>query len=444
MPISDQDREDTSRGRRARRFQLLLGALVLLAFAYPYADALLPWQRTNLLLRLLVLLAGLHAVTGHRGIRQVGGVLCAVVLGSALWSGSRTAPTWLPMVGLGSELAFYGLTSIVLTTAVFERERVRTDTLYGAVCVYLLIAVAFGVAFELLEQAAPGSFALPELASPAALEGELLYFSVVTFTTLGFGDITPVTEAARSLMILQAVTGILFPAVLVARLVSLYTAGRREAAFERPSTPPIAPGSPRRFEILFGVLLIQLASYPYVPFAASRTIAVALVLAALYAVATNRRRLWVGAALAAPALLSWAWPVADPTSPIALGGRAAYAAYVLFATATLMQEVLRRGEVDRDVLFGAGCIYLLIGIAWASLYELVIALDPGSLSMPFASTGERSFFDVLYFSFVVLTTTGFGDVLPQTAAIRSLVMLQAVVGILFPAVLVARLVSLYR
>ena len=51
---------------------------------------------------------------------------------------------------------------------------------------------------------------------------------------------------------------------------------------------------------------------------------------------------------------------------------------------------------------------------------------------------------MLYFSFVTLTTTGYGDVLPQTSAIRSLVVLQAVVGVLFPAVLVARLVSLYR
>ena len=124
-------------------------------------------------------------------------------------------------------------------------------------------------------------------------------------------------------------------------------------------------------------------------------------------------------------------------------GRAGAAAYLLLATAALMQEVLRRGEVDRDVLFGAGCVYLLIGISWASLYHFVLALSPGSLSLPFAATGERSLLDVFYFSFITLTTTGYGDILPQTTAIRSLVVLQSLVGILFPAVLVARLVSLY-
>jgi len=443
-PISDDTLDGSPRARRARRFQLLLGSLLLLILAYPYAAALLPWARPNLVLRVLVLLAALLAVTGHRQIRQIGAVLCAVRIGSALWSEGGAAPTWLSMVGLGCELAFYVLTISVVTSAVFQRERVRADTLYGAACDYMLIGLAFGVAYELLEQAAPGSFALPQLASGAALEAELLYFSLVTFTTLGFGDVTPVSEAARSLVILQAVTGILFASVMIARLLSLYTAGRSEVGFERPSTPPLAPGLPRRFEILFALLLIQLVSYPYLPFAAIRAITVALLLAALYALATNRGRFWVGAALAAPALLAWIRPGDDPTSAVALVGRAGAAAYLLFATAALMQEVLRRGEVDRDVLFGAGCIYLLIGISWASLYDFVLALSPGSLSLPFATTSARSFLDLLYFSFITLTTTGYGDILPQTTAIRSLVVIQSVVGIFFPAVLVARLVSLYR
>ena len=100
--IGEHDRDDTPRGRRVRRFELLLASLVLLVVAYPYAPGLLPWARPNLLLRLLVLLAALHAVTGQRGIRRVGGALCAVVIGSALWGTSQTAPGWLPLVGLGS------------------------------------------------------------------------------------------------------------------------------------------------------------------------------------------------------------------------------------------------------------------------------------------------------------------------------------------------------
>lgn len=121
-----------------------------------------------------------------------------------------------------------GLFVVVLTVTITDAFRrilraptVTFDILCGGVSVYLLLAVIWSVIFRLLEGLAPGSFSLPETDIYANLN-QFTYFSLTTLTTLGYGDITPLTPTARIWAALEAVTGVLYLAVLVARLVSLY------------------------------------------------------------------------------------------------------------------------------------------------------------------------------------------------------------------------------
>jgi hypothetical protein len=112
----------------------------------------------------------------------------------------------------------------VLLRDVLAHRRVTVETVNGALCVYLLAGLAWGELYFLLEQARPGAVAL---AAPLAadttggLEEKLVYFSFVTQATLGYGDVSPVSGAARSLALGQAVFGQFYLAVLIARLVSL-------------------------------------------------------------------------------------------------------------------------------------------------------------------------------------------------------------------------------
>jgi len=94
------------------------------------------------------------------------------------------------------------------------------DRVFAALDTYLLVGLIFGVAYSLLDQAWPGSFAKP-LDTDLGLEGGV-YFSFVTLATLGYGDVVPVSDVARGLAILESVAGQLYLAVLVARLVALY------------------------------------------------------------------------------------------------------------------------------------------------------------------------------------------------------------------------------
>ena len=111
---------------------------------------------------------------------------------------------------------------------------------------------------------------------------------------------------------------------------------------------------------------------------------------------------------------------------------------LLFLTVVLGQT-LRSGPITYHRLQGAVAAYVLLGVIWAYAYALVELLRPGAFSGPVSpADGPRAF---LYFSFVTLTTVGYGDVLPVHSAARSLANLEAVTGPLYLAILIARLVS---
>jgi hypothetical protein len=113
---------------------------------------------------------------------------------------------------------------------------------------------------------------------------------------------------------------------------------------------------------------------------------------------------------------------------------------LLLLLAVVLVHTLRDGPITFHRIQGGIAAYLLLGVAWAHAYALVALLRPGAFSGALsAGDGPRAF---LYFSFVTLTTVGYGDVLPVHPAARSLAMLEAVAGPLYLAILLARLVSL--
>ena len=102
-------------------------------------------------------------------------------------------------------------------------KEVVLDIIFGSAAVYLLLAVTWAVVYGIIEQLAPGSFALKESASGGRWI-QLLYYSIVTQTTLGYGDVTPLSPVAQIWSALEATLGVFYLGILVARLVSIYRA----------------------------------------------------------------------------------------------------------------------------------------------------------------------------------------------------------------------------
>jgi hypothetical protein len=143
--------------------------------------------------------------------------------------------TRIAVPALLSSLLFLAFTLVSLLRAVLRADRVTADTIYGAVSVYLLMAILWGAAFFLLETVQPGSFSMDvsRHADHRMDWFDCVFYSFVTLTTIGYGDIVPMTAQARSLSILEAVSATLYVAVLVARLVGLYS--QAEFGHESPS-----------------------------------------------------------------------------------------------------------------------------------------------------------------------------------------------------------------
>ena len=115
----------------------------------------------------------------------------------------------------------------VVARKVFSGGQVNIHRIVGAVLLYLLIALAFVSAFLLLGFWVPNAFSGLVLEDNQELASILIYFSFVTLTTVGYGDIVPIHPVARSLCNLESIIGQLYPATLLARLVSLEIEGRR-------------------------------------------------------------------------------------------------------------------------------------------------------------------------------------------------------------------------
>ncbi|HOB52613.1 MAG TPA: potassium channel family protein [Acidobacteriota bacterium] len=116
---------------------------------------------------------------------------------------------------------------------------------------------------------------------------------------------------------------------------------------------------------------------------------------------------------------------------------------LLVLTVVVLIQVYRPGRITPARIMGAVAAYLLLGIMWGYIYHLVLRLDPGAFQMALVPQSEAEWkASLLYFSFVTLTTVGYGDILPVNALARSLANLESLIGMLFPAILIARLVSL--
>ena len=207
--------------KQVERYQYvgLFVVLVSVLFVHPF----LTNGRADWIVAVLVALIPAMAVVAlveHRPTAIVGIVL-GVPATLALLSGQLGGVFGSGLLVRLLPLAFYGFATAVICYHVVTEPRVQADTLLGAICGYLMLGFTWSAAYGALLLVEPAAFYTAH-GGAGPVVGDLFYFSFVTLTTLGYGDIVPLTAKARSLAMMESITGVLYLAVLVSRLVAMY------------------------------------------------------------------------------------------------------------------------------------------------------------------------------------------------------------------------------
>ena len=178
----------------------------------------------------------LHAVSGRPWLRVF--VIVVGVASMLLSATSRELGVGFAFSGGAlSRALLFGVVIGVIFGDILKRREVDMDAVFGACCVYLLMGLAWESIYTWVEWGIPGSFALPEgmpetegIRGTATTRADLIYFSLITMTTIGYGDIAPKSPPARIFAALQGLLAQLYLAIIIARMVGMELASRRSGA----------------------------------------------------------------------------------------------------------------------------------------------------------------------------------------------------------------------
>jgi len=172
---------------------------------------------------ILLLLSGIMTMRTHGLFRILAvGFLCLTIVVRII--DLFLDLPWLLVTNLALTSVCYALILCIVARMVVREGPITGHRIQGAIALYLIIAALFTVLYALLETVSPGSFRFPDYwqHGRSELNDVFAYFSFVTMTTVGYGDVTAVHPLARSLVMFEALVGQLYPAILIARLVTLY------------------------------------------------------------------------------------------------------------------------------------------------------------------------------------------------------------------------------
>jgi hypothetical protein len=212
-----------------RKFFFLLISLLLLCFFHPFVQRGVEGTIILDIVFLAILLSSIFVISERKNVFVISLLLGCAAFGSTVLNYSLMTVS-LQLVAISAYGLFFIVMAVTILSTIVKTKKVTIETIYASICVYLLLGVIWTMLFSAVEIIEPGSF-LSGGASIVDFNGNpvklhiyanFIYYSFVTLTTLGYGDIIPVSPYARALSSLEAVIGQLFIAVLIAGLVGMH------------------------------------------------------------------------------------------------------------------------------------------------------------------------------------------------------------------------------
>jgi len=202
------------------RFLILIGLMMGLLVLVPILNRFIAVRIVLDLFLTAIAISMVYTVSSKKR-HVIVGLLLAIVMLSSLWVQYFHQDKRVDAIGMIAGVFFIGVVIASILEFMFKSEEVTREVIYAAILLYLLAALMWAFGYTFLELLDPASFNIPH--SPG--RGDLLvfqYYSFVTITTLGYGDITPGTEVAKTFSALEAVAGQLYLVIVVAWLVGMH------------------------------------------------------------------------------------------------------------------------------------------------------------------------------------------------------------------------------
>jgi len=202
----------------ANRYNHLLTMLIAYIGVIPFVEhgeEALGFQLITIVLLLTIIVCLRAVIVNKRVFWVCSGFVVVVSCIAVFCSHMKFCDIAGPSISL-MYCVFIAVTIILLIRSMLKSSRVTPDMIVGSICVYLLMGILWAVIFGFIDKYDPGAIVAKD-------EVSFFYFSFTTLTTLGYGDVVPVTKVAKVFANAEAVTGQIYIAVFIARLVGLYT-----------------------------------------------------------------------------------------------------------------------------------------------------------------------------------------------------------------------------
>ena len=201
------------------RFLFLLLSILFLFVLRPLFTGYIGFSLPIKILTTVVFISAVYAA-GQKKRVFISALMLAILAIITRWSDYLIQGLPVALLAELFTLLFYGFMVVIVLSFLFKEKKVTFDLIIGSICGYFLLGLAWGSLYSLVELLHVGSFQIPDIMGADTFA--FSYYSFVTLTTLGYGDVTPVSDLSRSMAILIAITGQLYMTVLIAMLVGKF------------------------------------------------------------------------------------------------------------------------------------------------------------------------------------------------------------------------------
>ncbi len=217
------------------KHKFLVILIALIAFFVINALSNEGWlEYSNMIIMTILVACSMLSLEGYNNYTRILGLILGIAgIVISGFTSLKAEPQAIQIMRLLVLISFFSIIAAICLVATLKKRKITSNVLYGAICSYLLIGLVFAIIYSLIHVLDHNAFSVKIVTTLTPALQTFIYYSFVTLTTLGYGDITPLSDIARTLAWLEAAFGQIYLTILIAQLVGTYIAQKGKTTCEK-------------------------------------------------------------------------------------------------------------------------------------------------------------------------------------------------------------------